>query len=290
MKNDIQFIVSDLDGTLLNDEKNISPFTEQTLLEYQKQGKTVVLASGRYEREIKRYAKQLQLDQYGGYIVCGNGYEIINCQTNETHHFETINPTIAKKCVELAQKHHLLQYIRIDGKYHLSTTNIQTSLIKGLNETLRFMLNHGLKKGSYVTHLLDETTFANDLTQYIHQGIVKIAVIGTPKNQRLWIESLEACFPHTFAYYPVNPYSIEITMKSVSKRHATEWIANQKGLSLDHVIAFGDSGNDEPLLLNAKIGITMKNGTKSAIRKAKQMANYTNNEDGVARTCLDLDI
>lgn len=189
-----------------------------------------------------------------------------------------------------SQKCHLFQYIRIEGSYHLSTTHTQKKLVKGFQESLRFMQNHGLKKGSYVTHLLDETVFAENLCDYIHQGIVKIAVIGTPKNQRRWIDMLEQHFPHTFAYYPVNPYSIEITMKTVSKRHATEWLVNSKGYSLDHVIAFGDSGNDETLLLAAGIGITMKNGTKSAIKKAKQIANYTNNEDGVAKTCLDLKI
>lgn len=100
---DIQFIVSDLDGTLLNDEKNITAFSEQTLLDYQKKGKTVILASGRYEREIKRYADQLQLAQYDGYIVCGNGYEVINWKTKETHHFDLIDTQVARKCVELAK-------------------------------------------------------------------------------------------------------------------------------------------------------------------------------------------
>ena len=52
------------------------------------------------------------------------------------------------------------------------------------------------------------------------------------------------------------------------------------------MIAFGDSGNDEPLLLSAGIGVTMKNGTKKALAVARTLSAKTNNEDGVAYECL----
>ena len=48
-------------------------------------------------------------------------------------------------------------------------------------------------------------------------------------------------------------------------------------------MAFGDSGNDEPLLLSAHIGVTMKNGTKRALKKARLVSDYTNHEDGVIK-------
>ena len=69
MEHKIKMIVSDLDGTLLNDAKKISTFTEKTLLEYQQQGCIVVLASGRFQREVDRYAKQLKLKEYNGWYV-----------------------------------------------------------------------------------------------------------------------------------------------------------------------------------------------------------------------------
>ena len=42
-----QIIVLDLDGTLTNSKKEITPKTKEALMRIQKEGKTVVLASGR---------------------------------------------------------------------------------------------------------------------------------------------------------------------------------------------------------------------------------------------------
>ena len=52
------------------------------------------------------------------------------------------------------------------------------------------------------------------------------------------------------------------------------------------MIAFGDSGNDEPLLQAARIGITMKNGSKRALKNARTISEYSNHEHGVAQACL----
>ncbi|WP_294562814.1 Cof-type HAD-IIB family hydrolase [uncultured Traorella sp.] len=282
MSNRIKMIVCDLDGTLLNDHKIISQNTLEKMIAYQQQGYLLTLASGRYYREVERFAKELKLDEYHGYAVCGNGFEIVDVANQTAFHFSTIPCEIARECVILAKKCHLMQYIKINGTYHLS---MGKHFMKIIQQGCHQLNKKGVRQLTYAAHLLDETIFEKDLFKLIQKGIVKICVIGTPSRQKRWIGMLEERYPDTFSYYPVNSVSLEITHKSVSKKHAVEVIANKNGFSLNEVIAFGDSGNDEPLLLNAGIGITMKNGTKRALKKAKIISEYTNHEDGVIREC-----
>lgn len=279
----IKLFSFDLDGTLLNNHKEISDYTIEKLIELEKQGYQIILGSGRYFKEIKRFADALQLEKYHGYAVCGNGYEVIDIQNNTHKTFELIDKEIAKDCVLLANTLGLYQYIKINGTYHLSTNNIEKVVMHGISHCMRFLSKHGIKQISYASHLLDESVFEKDLGAYIEDGLVKICVIGTPKAQRKWIQLLNEKYPNYFAFYPVNNYALEITHKSVSKKNGVEYVAKLNGYSLENVMAFGDSGNDEPLLLNAHIGVTMKNGTKRALKKARLISDYTNHEDGVIK-------
>ena len=70
----------DLDDTLLTSDLQISKETKQTLLQCQKDGMHVILASGRPIYAIEKYAKELELEKYGGYIVGFNGAAVKDCK------------------------------------------------------------------------------------------------------------------------------------------------------------------------------------------------------------------
>ena len=71
--NQYEIIVLDLDGTLTNRDKVITPKTKKVLLEIQRRGKKIVLASGRPTQGVMPLAKELELDRYGSYILSYNG-------------------------------------------------------------------------------------------------------------------------------------------------------------------------------------------------------------------------
>lgn len=74
-----KMIVLDLDGTLTNSRKEITPRTKQALMQAQAKGIHVVLASGRPTYGIMPLAEELELKKYGGFILAFNGGKIINC-------------------------------------------------------------------------------------------------------------------------------------------------------------------------------------------------------------------
>ena len=79
----IKAIAMDIAGTLTNDEKVITPRTRERILEIQRQGHIVVLASGRPTPGMARMADALELEKYGGYLLSFNGARITNRQTGE---------------------------------------------------------------------------------------------------------------------------------------------------------------------------------------------------------------
>ena len=76
-------IAMDLDDTLLTSDLQISNETKKALLKCQEDGIIVILASGRPIYAIEKYAKELELEKYGGYIVGFNGAAVKDCHTGQ---------------------------------------------------------------------------------------------------------------------------------------------------------------------------------------------------------------
>ncbi len=80
---DYKMIAVDLDGTLTNSQKEISAHTREILINIQKQGVTVVLATGRPINGAVDLSRELEMDIYGGYILAFNGGLIQSCRSGE---------------------------------------------------------------------------------------------------------------------------------------------------------------------------------------------------------------
>ena len=87
-----KLLVLDVDGTLLNDEREISKRTLAALLKVQQMGVRIVLASGRPTYGLMPLAKTLELGNYGGFVLSYNGCQIIKAQNGEILFERRINP------------------------------------------------------------------------------------------------------------------------------------------------------------------------------------------------------
>ncbi len=76
-------IALDLDGTLTNHEKVVTPKTREALLQASAKGAVIILASGRPTYGIEPVAECLELNKQGGYILSYNGGNIVNAKTGE---------------------------------------------------------------------------------------------------------------------------------------------------------------------------------------------------------------
>ena len=99
-----KLLVLDVDGTLLNSEKEISKRTLAALLKVQQMGVRIVLASGRPTYGLMPLAKTLELGNYGGFILSYNGGQIINAQNGELLFERRINPEMLPYLEKKARK------------------------------------------------------------------------------------------------------------------------------------------------------------------------------------------
>ena len=72
-----KLLVLDLDGTLTNAKKEITPRNREALIRVQQQGVKLILASGRPTFGIAPLADELRMKEFGGFILSYNGGEII---------------------------------------------------------------------------------------------------------------------------------------------------------------------------------------------------------------------
>ena len=68
----IKAILLDIDGTLTNDDKVITPATRDALLSAQDKGVILVLASGRANMGLTGFADVLRMREHNGVFVCFN--------------------------------------------------------------------------------------------------------------------------------------------------------------------------------------------------------------------------
>ena len=80
---DIRLIVMDMDGTLLNSDQCIPEENLNALLEAQKKGIRLVLASGRSYKTLTEYGLQLKMPEYDGYFIGVNGAALTKTATME---------------------------------------------------------------------------------------------------------------------------------------------------------------------------------------------------------------
>ena len=143
-------ICLDLDGTLLNDEKEISPYTLKVLEKLKEQGHYIMIATGRPFRASKLYYEQLNLNTP---IVNFNGAFVHNPTDSDapvTH--ETLDPDLAASIIESLQKMQVKNIIA-EVKDHVYIDNFDQHLFDGFS-----MGNPKIETGDIVNQLKEPPT------------------------------------------------------------------------------------------------------------------------------------
>ena len=123
-----KLIVLDLDGTLTNSKKVITPRNREILIRVQEQGVRLVLASGRPTYGIVPLANELRMNEFGGFILSYNGGEIINWETQEMLYENVLPNDVVPVLYECARSHQL-SILTYDGA-EIVTENSQDPYVQ----------------------------------------------------------------------------------------------------------------------------------------------------------------
>ncbi len=262
---DYQAIVLDLDGTLTDRDKNIPPRNKEVIMEAQRRGKTVILASGRPTPGIMPLAKELQMEQFGGYILSYNGGMIINCKTGETVFARQLPIGSNRTIIDLAEEHRV-DILTYDADQIISTSDTNQYVV------LESKINHLPMKcvGSYEA-MRDTVTFA----------VPKFLLVDDGDYLALVEPKVKAAMGKNFSVYRSEPFFLEVLPKGIDKAKSLERLLEILGLTKEQLIACGDGYNDLSMIQYAGLGVAMENAVLP-VRQAADYITLSNNDSGVA--------
>lgn len=255
-------IALDLDGTLTNSEKIITPKTKKALFEYQEQGGKIVLASGRPTQGILPLAEELELAGYGGYILAFNGGRVINCKTNEIMYNKTFEISMVKELETLAKKFHT-NILTYEGDY-IYTLDAKEPYV---NEEYRIA---GIP-------LKQVENLASALTGPVN----KCLMTAEPAYLAQVEEKVKRIMGKRINVYRSQPFFLELVPQNIDKAESLKRLLTELHINRDELIACGDGYNDLSMISYAGLGVAMENGEEGVKKHADYVAP-SNDEDGIA--------
>ncbi|SKC86279.1 Cof-type HAD-IIB family hydrolase [Maledivibacter halophilus] len=258
MKN-FKLIAIDMDGTLLNDDLEISKRNRDTIKKLINMGKLVVLATGRTFRSANYYAKQLELDLP---IITYNGALIKETISKDILYSKKIEVKHAKNLLKLGEKYDIYTKVYIDDVLFVENE---------CDEAKTFSKRHRINYRC-IGNLSEKIGEAPYLVVF-KDSIDKINVVKDKIEKELKLP---------ISYTMSTPTSLEFMAKGVSKASSLERLSNKLSINRDETLAIGNSLNDLEMLKWAGLGIAMKNSDDSLLDEWKNVSELDNNDDGVS--------
>ena len=258
-----KLLVLDVDGTLLNDEREISKRTLAALLKVQQMGVRIVLASGRPTYGLMPLAKTLELGNYGGFVLSYNGCQIIKAQNGEILFERRINPEMLPYLEKKARKNGFAIFTYHDDT--LITDSPDNEYIK--NEAL---LNN------FKIIREDEFSTAIDFAP------CKCMLVSDKEKALIGLEQhWEKRLAGTLDAFRSEPYFLEVVPCGVNKANTLGALLEHLGVTREEVIAVGDGVCDVTMLQLAGMGVAMGH-SQDSVKVCADYVTASNEEDGVA--------
>lgn len=267
-------IALDLDGTLTNHDKEVTPITRQALMRAQKDGAHIILASGRPTYGIAPIADHLEIDKYNGYVLSYNGGKIVNWQTKE----------------ELYSNHLPNNVIPI--LYNYAKENGYALLGYAGKEIITEMPDDKyVKEESRINKM--EIRKVDNLLESLESNPTKLLMTGDASLMIKAEEELAEIVGNRMDVFRSAPFFIELVPKGIDKAQSLIRLLELIGLSTNDMIAFGDGYNDLSMLKLAGVGVAMANAVPE-VRAEADFITKSNEEDGVAfaieKFCYEADM
>ncbi len=263
-----KLICTDMDGTLLNDNKEISLENRIAIKNAIDNGVVIVFCTGRLFTFAKYYAQGLGVNTP---IIASNGAYIREQQSNNILYKCPLGVENSFKVVEILKKYNINPHFN-------SSDTVFTGKISFSSESY-LKLNQSLSKEEQfkveVVKDLEKMIF-----EYKEEILKCIAIDMNLDNIKIAKEEIfnlgglvvESSFYNNF----------EVMNKEVSKGKAVKLLGDYYGIKKEEIICIGDNENDLSMINYAGLGVAMGNSIDS-VKAQSDFISSTNNEDGVAQ-------
>lgn len=258
----IKLIAVDIDGTLVNKEKEITPITKKAIFDFMKDKGNFVIASGRPIKGIKRYVEELNLTEYNSYLISYNGSLIYDVKNGKPILERYITRDKAHEVIKAADK-----------------LGVAVTTYKGDTAYTQYARDKYFKLETSINRLKVE--YVDDLIAAVTFDVPKLLITGEPEI----LEKAEIKLKDMIKdvnIFRSEPFFLEIVPNDVNKGSSLELLCNYLNIPIESSMACGDGYNDISLVESAGLGIAMKNAQKPVLECADYVTD-SNNEDGVGK-------
>lgn len=255
----------DLDGTLLNDKKEITSGNRAAISKALDAGHKIIITTGRPLVSAIYQAKALNLDGPGCYLIAYNGGILYDTEHQKTISQVTIPVELVKLTFEEANRRNI----------HIQTYDDTRVLVEPRcddNEVRRYCeLINMTHRVIPDIHELDKEPVKMLLINYEDPSPLK--------EFRKWISTWADTLLDTF--FSSNAY-VEIVSKGLNKGNALRQMAALLHIPPENTVSAGDAQNDISMIQAAHTGICMCNGIDECKAVADYITKWDNNHDGIA--------
>ena len=282
----LKAIIMDMDGTLLAPGDHILPETKQKLLELERQGVTLILASGRSYTRLLPYADQLDMAANGGYLIEVDGISMYDMGAGEREVLRRMDPSeIREVYTDLMHLNCEAQACFDDGFFDYFDEDIRRKkeqLRKERNLPDDFPWTAGpwdwladLRSG------YPNQTFVHSAEE-INRPINKIQLMQDEDKIREIYDFLIRKYGDRFEIFRTCPRQLEILPKGYSKGKTLKRLMEMKGWNKDEVVAFGDGENDVSMFEVVDDSFAMANARDFVKAKARY-ETASNADNGIVQ-------
>ena len=252
----------DLDGTLTNQQKVVTPPTLQALMQAQEQGLRLIIASGRPTHGVLPIATLLQLSHFGGFLLSYNGAEIYDCQAQKMIYQQAIDPSFLPSIYQYARDHHFAVETFMDDQAITEQPD-----------------DPYIQRQAWINRL--NITKVTNWVGAIDFPVMKCLIVGEPERlvqlEQIMLQELEG----KLNICRSEPYFLEIVAKDVDKASALSRLLDYTKCKREELVAVGDSYNDISMIRLAGLGVAMANAPE-IVRQHADYITLSNEDDGVA--------
>ncbi|MUK87705.1 Cof-type HAD-IIB family hydrolase [Ornithinibacillus sp. L9] len=243
-------IFFDIDGTLLNGEKELPHSTKESIFKLKALGHEVAIATGRAPFMYEDLRKELDIDTFVSY----NGQYVV--VRGEVAYVNPLNIPSLKKLSEMAlEKNHPVVFMdHEDMKANVPEHHY-------INESIST-----LKIEKFPTH--DPHYYSG---RELYQSLLFCEEGEEKQYEQIFCD---------FNFVRWHPYSVDITPKGGSKAKGIEQAAEKLGFSEEHIFAFGDGLNDIEMLSTVKNSVAMGNAEEE-VKSVAQHVTKSVEDNGI---------
>lgn len=266
-----KILFTDLDGTLLNSQRQIGNYTWEILNKWCQTGHKLVLCSGRAIDSIKYVKESLHLDFPGIYLIGYNGGQIYDYDKKET---------LYKITLTLEQTDHIINEA-IKAGVHIQTYSDTHLITPKQDDELIYYQRASNSPILFCDHILD----------VLKEGPCKCLAVEIKDLQKLedfrlsllpWAEKEGISMMYS------NPNYLELFPSASGKGTAVKILCEKLGIHPYFSVAAGDAQNDLSMIVAAGMGIAMCNGSEDVKMAATTITEFDNDHDGLAHILKDL--